>query len=113
MKCYIKDYPRPQFVRTDWENLNGTWDFGFDDENAGEKEKWYQEFKGDKKINVPFTYETKLSGIQDETRHDFIWYHRTISVDGEKLENNRYILHFRSEERRVGKECRSRWSPYH
>lgn len=94
MKCYIKDYPRPQFVRTDWENLNGTWDFGFDDENAGEKKKWYQEFKGDKKINVPFTYETKLSGIQDETRHDFIWYHRTISVDGEKLENNRYILHF-------------------
>ena len=94
MKCYIKDYPRPQFVRTDWENLNGTWDFGFDDENAGEKKKWYQEFKGDKKINVPFTYETKLSGIQDETRHDFIWYRRTISVDGEKLENNRYILHF-------------------
>ena len=94
MKCYIKDYPRPQFVRADWENLNGSWDFDFDDENAGEKEKWYQEFKGDKKINVPFTYETKLSGIQDETRHDFIWYHRTISVDGEKLENNRYILHF-------------------
>ena len=23
------------------------------------------------------------------------------------------ILHSRSEERRVGKECRSRWSPYH
>ena len=24
-----------------------------------------------------------------------------------------FILHVRSEERRVGKECRSRWSPYH
>ena len=24
-----------------------------------------------------------------------------------------YTLHRRSEERRVGKECRSRWSPYH
>ena len=60
MKCYIKDYPRPQFVRTDWENLNGTWDFGFDDENAGEKEKWYQEFKGDKKINVPFTFSKEM-----------------------------------------------------
>src|SRR2546428_9486631 len=24
-----------------------------------------------------------------------------------------YIAHLRSEERRVGKECRSRWSPYH
>ena len=23
------------------------------------------------------------------------------------------LLHTRSEERRVGKECRSRWSPYH
>src|SRR6476660_2513204 len=23
------------------------------------------------------------------------------------------LLHLRSEERRVGKECRSRWSPYH
>ena len=24
-----------------------------------------------------------------------------------------YRMKFRSEERRVGKECRSRWSPYH
>ena len=23
------------------------------------------------------------------------------------------MMNFRSEERRVGKECRSRWSPYH
>ena len=23
------------------------------------------------------------------------------------------LYHYRSEERRVGKECRSRWSPYH
>ena len=30
------------------------------------------------------------------------------------LLNHKYkILHYRSEERRVGKECRSRWSPYH
>ena len=27
------------------------------------------------------------------------------------IEDN--IAHVRSEERRVGKECRSRWSPYH
>src|SRR2546425_8673462 len=25
----------------------------------------------------------------------------------------KYSPHWRSEERRVGKECRSRWSPYH
>src|SRR2546425_13192995 len=28
-------------------------------------------------------------------------------------ERERYMAHFRSEERRVGKECRSWWSPYH
>ena len=28
-------------------------------------------------------------------------------------ETNRSIIIVRSEERRVGKECRSRWSPYH
>lgn len=94
MKCYIKDYPRPQFVRKDWENLNGTWDFGFDDENVGEIEKWYEDFKGNLEIQVPFTFETKLSGIQDETRHDNIWYHKTIQVDGSKLKDNNYILHF-------------------
>ena len=28
-------------------------------------------------------------------------------------DNCKLVLHYRSEERRVGKECRSRWSPYH
>ena len=27
--------------------------------------------------------------------------------------NSRAVIEMRSEERRVGKECRSRWSPYH
>lgn len=94
MKCYVKDYPRPQFVRDNWENLNGSWDFRFDDQNQGEKEKWYEEFHGDKKINVPFTFETKLSGIHDETRHDFVWYRREIQADAARLEKEDYILHF-------------------
>ena len=29
------------------------------------------------------------------------------------IEGNGYQVTWRSEERRVGKECRSRWSPYH
>ena len=32
------------------------------------------------------------------------------SVDGPGV---RFVIFMRSEERRVGKECRSRWSPYH
>ncbi|MBR4061364.1 MAG: glycoside hydrolase family 2 [Lachnospiraceae bacterium] len=94
MKCYIKDYPRPQFVRKNWENLNGCWDFRFDDENVGEKENWYRKFESDLQIQVPFTYETKLSGIRDESRHDRIWYHKQIVVDGSKLGKNNYVIHF-------------------
>ena len=30
-----------------------------------------------------------------------------------ELENRGLLERIRSEERRVGKECRSRWSPYH
>ena len=35
---------------------------------------------------------------------------KTVSVTGVLTVNG---AHGRSEERRVGKECRSRWSPYH
>ncbi len=94
MKCYVNDYPRPQFVRNNWENLNGTWDFAFDDENRGEQESWYENFKGGLQIQVPFTYETSLSGIQDEGRHDNIWYRRTVEVDAGRLAKDDYIIHF-------------------
>ena len=33
--------------------------------------------------------------------------------DGERAELIDGQIYMRSEERRVGKECRSRWSPYH
>ena len=94
MKCYKKDYPRPQFVRENWENLNGEWNFAFDDKNCGEKEKWYISFPEALKIQVPFTYETKLSGIQDETCHNQIWYERSITVNQEELNEHRLLIHF-------------------
>src|SRR2546429_1471720 len=37
-----------------------------------------------------------------------VWPPKPFPVAQRSLRN-----HFRSEERRVGKECRSRWSPYH
>ena len=35
------------------------------------------------------------------------------AINRTKEPENKYLLISRSEERRVGKECRSRWSPYH
>lgn len=92
--CYKKDYPRPQLVRDRWENLNGSWDFRFDDANIGESEKWFHQFPSQRSIQVPFTYETKLSGIGEEGRHDNLWYRRNIQADASLLLDNDYILHF-------------------
>lgn len=94
-QMYIKDYPRPQFIRTDWVNLNGEWSFGFDDENMGERLGWPKKFGGDRQITVPFTYETKASGIGDEEHHSNVWYHRTLDIPAEKA-GRRIILHFQA-----------------
>ncbi|RHW42876.1 glycoside hydrolase family 2 [Neobacillus notoginsengisoli] len=87
------DYPRPQFVRREWENLNGQWNFAFDDENKGLDEKWYANFPKGKEITVPFAFQTEMSGIHDTTFHDIVWYHRTISVP-EEWKDKQIILHF-------------------
>ena len=35
------EYPRPQFARSLWFNLNGEWEFAFDDADAGLNEGWH------------------------------------------------------------------------
>lgn len=94
MKCYIEDYPRPQFVRKEWQNLNGEWNFTFDDNDEGETKKYFLNFPKVNKINVPFTYETKLSGIQDESVHYIVWYNKEINIKKEQLKDSKIILNF-------------------
>ena len=43
----------------------------------------------------------------------FLLFAVTVSAQAAKIAEVIPIGHTRSEERRVGKECRSRWSPYH
>ena len=76
VKCYIHEYPRPQFVRSDWQNLNGEWDFAFGNEVT---ENDAVSGNLPRKINVPFTYETKLSGIEDTAQYHIVWYSRRIT----------------------------------
>ncbi|WP_408071708.1 glycoside hydrolase family 2 protein [Butyrivibrio sp. JL13D10] len=91
MRSYIKDYPRPQLVRSNWINLNGQWDFAFDDENVGTQSGWEKGFDTELSIMVPFTYETAMSGIGREEAHEHVWYHRTLELKKDK--HKRYILH--------------------
>ncbi|GGA34903.1 glycoside hydrolase family 2 protein [Paenibacillus physcomitrellae] len=92
-KAYRKQYPRPQFVRKDWANLNGEWDFAFDDQEAGETGEWYASFPESQIIKVPFTYETAASGIGIEAPHSRVWYRKKLELPKE-AENKRTILHF-------------------
>ncbi|MDF2699624.1 MAG: glycoside hydrolase family 2 [Haloplasmataceae bacterium] len=86
------EYPRPNFVRKEWLNLNGTWDFAFDDHHVGHAEKWYKKHEFDLKIEVPFCFQSELSGINKTDFHDHIWYKRTFNLD-ELYQDKHIILH--------------------
>lgn len=91
---YRNEYPRPQFVREEWLNLNGEWEFEFDDQELGESEKWYYNEKDfSAKIQVPFPFQSSLSGIEDTTFHDIIWYKREVKLSKE-WKDKKMILHF-------------------
>lgn len=83
-------HPRPQFIRADWELLDGAWHFKFDDEEIGILKKWYEGLNDYLEIKVPFTYETSLSGINDHEHHNVVWYERQIEL----LKEENYVLNF-------------------
>lgn len=86
-------YPRPQFIRQNWWDLNGSWQFTFDDDNKGKYNKNY--LKDDfytMTIQIPFSYHTKNSGVHILENHPVVWYKRHVQLI--KEENKRYILYF-------------------
>jgi beta-galactosidase/beta-glucuronidase len=77
------EYPRPQCVRELWMNLNGVWEFAFDDANSGYAENWQDGKKFEGTIVVPFPYQCELSGINDRGVHEIVWYARDFEVPQE------------------------------
>jgi beta-galactosidase/beta-glucuronidase len=77
------EYPRPQFVRSIWFNLNGEWEFAFDDAEEGMSLGWYDGRELPLRINVPFGYQTELSGINDKSVHEVVWYARSFQLPEE------------------------------
>ena len=62
----LPEHPRPDWMREDWVNLNGTWSFGFAADAL------------DRTIVVPFGWGSPASGVADEG--DTGWYRRQIRV---------------------------------
>lgn len=87
------EYPRPDFRGDSFYSLNGKWDFDFDDANEGIREHWFVHHAYSRSIEVPFCFQSELSGIHDPSFHDQVWYHRTI-VKPEMKKEERLLLHF-------------------
>ena len=88
------EYPQPQFEREDWRNLNGIWDFEFDDWNTGLQENWASaERQFSQSIVVPFCFESAASGIGDPGEHPIVWYRRQFEIP-EHWNKRRILLHF-------------------
>lgn len=86
------EHPRPDRVRKSWMTLNGQWDFAFDKMKTGKKEKWYNAFPKEMKIEVPFAYQTILSGVNKQEHVDVVWYERTFTVPTDMT--GKRLLHF-------------------
>ncbi|HEV2741751.1 MAG TPA: beta galactosidase jelly roll domain-containing protein, partial [Rubrobacter sp.] len=94
------EYPRPQFRREAWTNLNGEWRFAFDDGDVGRAEGWQNGTAAglegppfDRAITVPFCFQSKLSGIGETDFHDVVWYARTFEHSPGD-DDERLLLHF-------------------
>lgn len=82
-------HPQPQLERANWRDLNGIWQFAFD--NAD----WQNpaEVIFDKEIIVPFAPESPASGIGDQGFHKVVWYKLNLELERPR-DGSRVLLHF-------------------
>ncbi|HXT40392.1 MAG TPA: glycoside hydrolase family 2 TIM barrel-domain containing protein [Candidatus Angelobacter sp.] len=82
------EYPRPQMVRKDWQNLNGLWDYAITDKDAPAPKQWAG------KILVPFPIQSALSGVMTNvSENQRLWYSRKFEVP-KKWSGKRVMLNF-------------------
>lgn len=83
----LNEYPRPQFVRDSYMNLNGEWKVSF-----CESEEIPDSF--DYSIVVPFSPECPLSGVNRELKHsEFLIYEKYFTID-EAFNKGRVFINF-------------------
>ena len=84
----LSEYPRPIMERTEWQNLNGLWDYAISDRGAEKPTKF------DGKILVPFAVESSLSGVMKAVgASKDLWYNTTFTVP-ENWNDKDILLHF-------------------
>lgn len=83
--------PNLLFKRKDVVLLDGEWGFAFDKEKIGDKKQYFKGFKNQYIIKVPFSYNTKASGVNIDEQVDIIWYQREIEITAAQLKEDIYL----------------------
>ena len=95
------EYPRPQFERSNWINLNGEWSYTIDFSGSGFERGLVRSEGFDTKITVPFCPESKLSGVEFKDFVENLWYQRKISIpkewDGKNILLNFGAVYYEAE----------------
>lgn len=84
-------FPRPGFIRKNYVDLNGQWNFDYDD--SGEIfNTFIREGKTllNRKIKVPFPYQSPESGINETEVHENVVYSRIFNI----IPDKNVLLHF-------------------
>ncbi|MEP6748787.1 MAG: sugar-binding domain-containing protein [Bacteroidota bacterium] len=85
----LPNYPRPQMVRNNWQNLNGLWQY-----SILPKSSEISPIVFDGKILVPFAVESALSGVGKTVGKDSVlWYQRMFTLPS-SFNNNNVLLQF-------------------
>ncbi len=82
------EHPNPAKQHSSFINLNGTWEFEFDNTLVGIAKKYYEREHLSDKIEVPFCPESKLSGIADTDFINAVWYRRDLDIPKNALDGN-------------------------
>ena len=82
------EHPNPAKKHASFINLNGTWEFEFDNTLVGIGKKYNERAHLDGKIEVPFCPESKLSGIGNTDFINAVWYRRDIEIPKSALDGN-------------------------
>jgi len=85
-----EEHPSPQLRRKNWYSLSGRWDFCIDAHGAY---KLPSQVPWDREIIVPFSPETKASGIDNPGFYSVVWYRRSFKLN-ELAPGERLLLHF-------------------
>lgn len=91
-ECPRPEYPRPQMVRPEWMNLNGTWYFEIDNSKSGKERKLFEGSELSCRILVPFCPESSFSGVGNKDFMSAVWYCREFELPSSWLSEKFFCI---------------------